>query len=79
MRILRAVLRTGASMPVGMAMIALGGFLPVLAARRFHVVNRDIDRGEAKADRGLVILITVLVALLSVIMIGYMFISFERI
>jgi putative membrane protein len=67
--------RTGASIPTGLAMIAFGGVLTVLAAWRFHVVNRNIERGEVKADRGLVILITALVALLSLVMIAYMLVS----
>ncbi len=71
-------LRTGASIPTGLVMITFGGLLTVLAARRFYVVNRNIDRGEVKADRGLIILVTVLVALLSVVMIAYMLISMEH-
>jgi len=70
--------RTGASIPIGISMIAFGGLLTVLAAWRFHVVNRNIDRGDVKADRWLVVLSTVLVALLSVVMIGYMILSVER-
>lgn len=67
--------RTGASVPTGLAMIAFGGLLAILAAWRFHVVNRNIERGEVKADRGLVILITILVALLCLVMIAYMLVS----
>lgn len=67
--------RIGASVPTGLAMIGFGGLLAILAAWRFHVVNRNIERGEVKADRGLVILITALVALLSLVMIAYMLIS----
>lgn len=37
----------------------------MLAAWRYHVVNRDTERGNVKADRGLVILVTVGVAVLS--------------
>src|SRR5436853_1848191 len=66
---------TSASVPVGVVMMALGSILAVLAAWRYHVVNRDIERGEVSADRGLVILVTVMVALLTVMMIIYLLVS----
>ena len=55
----------GISLPTGVAMMILGGLLAVLAAWRYHVVNRDIERGKVSADRGLIILVTAMVALLS--------------
>ena len=64
--------QTGASMPIGVTMMALGGVLTVLAAWRYHVVNRAIENGVVRADRGLIILVTVMVALLCVVMIVYM-------
>ena len=68
----------GASMPIGVTMMALGGVLAVLAARRYHVVNRAIKNGVVSADRGLVILVTVMVALLCVAMIVYMLITAQH-
>ena len=59
------VQRAGISLPIGVGMMILGGLLAVLAAWRYHVVNRDIERGKVSADRGLVILVTAMVALLS--------------
>jgi putative membrane protein len=70
--------RTGSSIPIGLAMISFGGVLTILAAWRYHVVNRSIERGEVKADRGLVLLVTALIALLSITMIVYMLISIEH-
>ena len=67
--------QTGASMPIGVTMMALGGVLAVLAAWRYHVVNRAIEHGNVSADRGLVILVTVMVALLCVAMIVYMLLT----
>jgi uncharacterized membrane protein YidH (DUF202 family) len=55
----------GISLPIGVAMMTRGGLLAVLATWRYHVVNRDIERGKVSADRGLVILVTVMVAPLS--------------
>jgi putative membrane protein len=50
---------------VGLAMIVLGGVVSLLAAWRYHAVNRAIDEGRVKPDRGLVALVTVLVVLLA--------------
>ena len=63
--------RAGVSLPIGVAMMIFGGLLSVLAAWRYHVVNRDIERGRVRADRGLVILVTVAMALLSGAMIAF--------
>ena len=65
-------------MPIGVTMMALGGVLAVLAARRYHVVNRAIKNGVVSADRGLVILVTVMVALLCVAMIVYMLLTAQH-
>ena len=54
------------SFAMGTALMVLGALLAVLAVWRYHVVNRDIERGQVKPDRGLVLLVTVLVVLLSV-------------
>ncbi|MDQ2870904.1 MAG: DUF202 domain-containing protein [Acidobacteriota bacterium] len=50
---------------VGDLLMGFGGALALLSAWRYHVVDRSIDRGEAKADRGLVALVSVLVAFLA--------------
>ena len=65
-------------MPIGVAMMALGGVLAVLAAWRYQVVNRAIENGIVTADRGLVILVTVMVALLCVAMIVYMLLTAQH-
>jgi putative membrane protein len=67
--------RSGASLPIGLGMMALGAVLAVLAMRRYHVVNRDIENGEVKADRGLVGLVTFFIVLLAVAMIVYLFMA----
>ncbi len=69
--------RTGMSLPIGVAMMAFGGLLAVLAAWRYHVVNLDIERGKVSADRGLVILVTVMVTLLSGAMIAFVLLTAE--
>lgn len=66
---------TGMSLPMGEAMMAFGGILVVLAAWHYHVVNQAIDRGEVRANRGLVIVVTVAVATLAALMIVYMLLA----
>ena len=58
--------RTSFSLFVGVAMMALGGALTLMAAWRYRAINRAIDRGEFQADRGLVTVVTISVALLGV-------------
>ena len=66
---------TGLSGPIGMGMIAFGGLLALLAAWRFHVVNRQIDRGNVTVDRWLVVLIAIAMGVLAVVMVGYLGLS----
>lgn len=70
-----AKIHTGTSIPIGVGMMLFGGLLVVLAAWRYHVVNRQIECGEVRADRGLIILITLLVVVLSVVMATYLMIA----
>jgi putative membrane protein len=66
---------SGLSGPIGMGMIAFGGALAVMAGWRFHVVNRQIDRGMVSVDRGLVGLIVIVLAALAVLMMAYIGLS----
>ena len=65
----------GGSLYEGIAMMMFGGLLAILAARRYHLVNLSIEQGKVSADRGLVFLVTALVAVLSVAMIVALVIS----
>jgi putative membrane protein len=62
------VLVHGVSLPMGELMMGLGGLLAILAAWRYHVVNRSIEESRVEPDRGLILLITVAVAVLAVAM-----------
>jgi putative membrane protein len=62
---------SGFSGPVGMGMIAFGGALALLAAWRFHTVNRQIERGRVSVDRGLVGLVSITMAALAVLLMAY--------
>jgi putative membrane protein len=68
---------TGMSLPMGEAMMAFGGILVVLAALHYHAVNRAIERGEVRANRGLIVTITVVVAALAGLMMVYMLLAAE--
>ena len=66
------------SLPMGVAMMALGGVLAVLAAWHYHLVNQAIERGEVRPNRGLIVTVTIAVALLAVMMIAYMLLTAEH-
>lgn len=72
------VQNTRFSLYAGVAMMAFGSSLAVIAARRYHVVNRGIDRGEYQVDRGLVVIVTTSVALLGAAMIAYLLFASNR-
>jgi len=62
---------TGASLPVGVAIMMFGGVLALLAAGRFHVVNKAIDKGEVQIDHRLVMVVTLGMTALAGGMIAY--------
>ncbi len=67
--------QTSASMVVGVVMMAFGALLAMLAVWRYHAVNRAIEEGCVKADRGMVIFVTVVVVLLAAGMIAFMLVT----
>jgi len=71
-------LRFGSSMTVGIALMAFGAVIAGLAAWRYHVVNLAIERGQVKADRGLILLVTVLVIVLAVVMSLYSLVTADQ-
>lgn len=66
---------TGMSLPIGVGMMAFGGLLVILAAWHCHIVNRAIERGEVRANRGLILTVTAGVALLAALTIIYMLVA----
>ena len=66
---------SGLSPFIGAGMIAFGGLLALLAAVRFHKVNRQIELGKVQADRGLVVLITLAMGGLALLMMAYVALS----
>jgi len=67
----------GISAPLGECMIGLGALLTIFAARRYHVVNRAIKRGEIEADPQMVVAVTVVILVAAIAVIAYMIISGE--
>jgi putative membrane protein len=67
--------RISTSLVMGLAMMAFGAVGAILAAWRYHIVNRAIAEGRVKPDRGLVILVTALVVLLTIGMITFMLLN----
>jgi len=63
---------TAKAVPAGIALIILGAVVTVLAAWRYDRVNRQIEEGMIKPDRGMVWIVTVLIALLSAAAVVYM-------
>lgn len=66
---------TGMSLPIGIAMMALGSVLALLSAWHYHAINQAIERGDVGANRPLVITVSVAVALLGMTMIAYMLLT----
>jgi putative membrane protein len=63
------------SLLIGVAMMAFGSALTLLAAWRYRGINRAIARGEFQADRGLVIIVAISVASLGVAMMVYLLLT----
>ena len=69
---------TELSLPLGEVMIGFGALLTLLAAWRYHVVNRAIKRGEIESDPRMVSLITIATVLSAIALIIYMTLSQPR-
>jgi putative membrane protein len=65
----------GASVPVGILMMLLGGLLAALAAWRYTIFNRQISSGEVRVDRGLIVFVTFLVVALPIVMAAFLLVS----
>ena len=66
------------SLLVGVGMMALGSVLTLVAAWRYQGINRAIDRGQFQADRWLVVIVAIAVALLGTTMIAYLLLTRDR-
>jgi len=63
---------------MGVALMVLGSVLTVLAACRYHAVNRNIERDTVKPDRSLVALVTLIVVLIAAAMIVFVFLTINH-
>lgn len=57
---------------VGIVLVVFGALVTVFAAWRYDRVNRQIEAGMVKADRGLVWIVTVVIFLLSAVAVAYL-------
>lgn len=60
------------ALPAGIVLIVFGAVVTVLAAWRYDRVNRQIEAGLIKTDRGMVWIVTVLIAVLAVATVVYL-------
>ena len=62
----------GGTTAVGIVLIVFGAIVTVLAALRYDQVNRQIEAGMVKTDRGLVWIVTLIISGLSAAAVAYM-------
>jgi putative membrane protein len=67
--------QTGLSMPLGVAMMAFGGLLAMVAAWRYRTVKTAIQSGQSSAAEGTTMAVAVLVACIAAVLIVYMLAS----
>ena len=60
------------ALPAGIALVVFGAVVTILAAWRYDRVNRQIEAGMVKTDRGMVWIVTLLITLLSAAAVAYM-------
>lgn len=60
------------ALPAGIVLVVFGAVVTILAAWRYDRVNRQIEAGMVKTDRGLVWIVTLIITLLSVAAVAYM-------
>lgn len=70
--------RTSASLPMGIALMAVGGVLAILALWHYHAVNLAIERSGVRANRAMVVTVAVAVAVLAVAVIVYLLATTEN-
>lgn len=68
---------TAKLLPVGVGLVIFGALAGVLAAWRYDVVNRQIEAGLVKTDRGLVWFVAIVVIVMSIALVIYMLVTPE--
>jgi putative membrane protein len=69
---------TGLSLPIGVAMMAVGAILAILAVWHYHIINKAIERGEVRVNRAMVISVALSIACIAVVMIIYMLVAAQE-
>jgi uncharacterized membrane protein YidH (DUF202 family) len=70
--------RSSASLPIGVALMAVGGVFAILALWHYHAVNVAIERGTVRANRVMVVTVALAVALLALAVIIYLLATTEN-
>ena len=65
----------GASLPAGLALIAFGAIVSLLAYWRYRSVERAIDAGHYRPARGLLMLVTAAVVVVSFAVVVYLLVA----
>ena len=60
------------ALPAGVVLVVFGALITILAALRYHQVNRQIEAGMVKTDRAMVWVVTLVITLLSIVAVVYM-------
>ena len=68
----RPVRHSGMSLPLGVAMMLLGGLLAVVAAHRYRHVRNCIDRGEPAAGDHTITGVAIMVCAIAAALVAYM-------
>jgi putative membrane protein len=66
------VKHTGLSLPLGVAMMALGGLLTLIAAWRYRRVTKAIEDGRTAADPHTITVVTLMVLIITAALVAYM-------
>jgi putative membrane protein len=67
--------KSGASLPAGLALIALGALVAVASYRRYCATEDAIERGEYASSRALLIVVTSIVVVVSLAVVVYLIVT----
>lgn len=64
--------QSGWSLGIGVAFMAMGIFMAIVALFRYRIVLRRLESGEFQPARAVIVFLALLTALLGVILVGYL-------
>jgi len=66
---------TGLSLPMGVGMMAVGGFFAIVAARRYRRVREVIEHGGTASDDRTITVVTLLILAMAAALVIYMLVT----